>query len=58
MPYHHVHTAPPDPRELDPDIPEPLAALILKCLEKDPDDRFSSGAEILEELDRLGAKQS
>ena len=58
VPYHHVHTPPPDPRELDAEIPAPLAALILKCLEKDPEDRFSSGTEILEELDRIGAKKS
>ena len=56
VPYHHVHTPPPDPRELDAEIPEPLAKLILKCLEKEPDNRFSNATEILEELDRLGAK--
>ncbi|MFN7134201.1 MAG: serine/threonine-protein kinase, partial [Myxococcales bacterium] len=34
--YHHVNTAPPDPRTLRSDIPPALAELVLQCLEKDP----------------------
>ena len=36
LPYHHVHTPPPDPREFQPDLPELLCAIIARCLEKDP----------------------
>jgi serine/threonine-protein kinase len=37
---------PPDPRQLVPSLPEGLAFLILRCLEKDPAQRFAS-AEVL-----------
>ena len=47
VPYHHVHTPAPDPRSLEPSIPEPLAAIISRCLQKDPEARFSSAREIL-----------
>lgn len=45
--YHHLHTPPPSPRSLKPDIPEEISNLILKCLEKKPEDRFQSADEIL-----------
>jgi serine/threonine protein kinase len=50
LPYHHVHTPPPDPREFQPDLPERLCAIIARCLEKDPANRFQSAREILAEL--------
>jgi serine/threonine-protein kinase len=53
VPYHHVHTPPPDPRELNPRVPAPLAALILRCLEKDPANRFQSANDILAEITRI-----
>jgi tetratricopeptide (TPR) repeat protein len=40
--YHHVHTAPPPPAQLRPEIPASLNSLIMKCLEKDPSKRFES----------------
>ncbi len=52
VPYHHVHTAPPDPRDIKADIPAALSATILRCLCKAPAERFQSAKEILEELDR------
>jgi serine/threonine-protein kinase len=52
VPYHHVHTAPPDPRQINPEIPELLAQIILRCLEKNPDDRFARADDILEEIER------
>jgi serine/threonine-protein kinase len=50
LPYHHVHTPPPDPRERRPGIPELLARIVLRCLQKDPDARYPSTREILAEL--------
>ena len=50
VPYHHVHTPPPDPRSIRSDLPEPLAKIILRCLEKDPAERFQDAKEILEVL--------
>ncbi len=48
IPYHHVHTPPPDIRELQPELPESLAGVINRCLMKAPGDRFQSAKEILE----------
>ncbi len=53
IPYHHVHTAPPDPREHEPTLPEALVRIILRCLEKSPDARFQSAVELAEELVNL-----
>jgi serine/threonine-protein kinase len=44
--YLHVNKEPPHPLDLRPDLPPRLAQVILKCLEKKPDDRFWSAAEI------------
>jgi len=36
IPYHHVHTPPPDARELKGDVPALLAEIVARCLRKDP----------------------
>ncbi|HVH17947.1 MAG TPA: protein kinase, partial [Myxococcota bacterium] len=46
IPYHHVHTPPPDPRELNPEIPGLIAQVIAKCMAKDPDQRFQTTREL------------
>jgi len=50
IPYHHVHTAPPDVREVKPDVPELVAAIVARCLRKDPEARYQSVREILAEV--------
>jgi tetratricopeptide (TPR) repeat protein len=50
LPYHHVHTQPPDPREIEASVPELLVDIILRCLKKDPSERFQSAREILAQL--------
>jgi tetratricopeptide (TPR) repeat protein len=50
IPYHHVHTAPPKIRELRPELPPTLSSIVERCLEKDPNNRFQSAAEILAEV--------
>jgi len=50
LPYHHVHTPPPDPREIVPDLAPVLAEIILRCMQKDPADRFQNAGEILDTL--------
>jgi serine/threonine-protein kinase len=42
---------PPNVKEFSADFPEPLVKLVEKCLQKNPDDRFQSAAEMLVELD-------
>jgi tetratricopeptide (TPR) repeat protein len=54
--HHHRHTPPPDPRTLEPTVPEPLAGLILKLMEKSPDDRPATTAEVVRSLEQLLAQ--
>ncbi len=44
---------PPDPRRLNPAIPTPLAAIALAAMEKRPDRRYGSAAEMAEDLRRF-----
>jgi tetratricopeptide (TPR) repeat protein len=48
--YHHVHTKPRPLREHRPDVSVNLEAIILKCLEKDPANRFQKAADIVTAL--------
>ncbi|HEY5656679.1 MAG TPA: protein kinase [Myxococcota bacterium] len=50
LPYHHLHTPPPSPREFNADLPDFLVRIIERCLSKDPGERYQSSREILEEL--------
>ncbi len=43
---HHVQTPPPPLTQLLPDIPSELEDLVLRCLHKQPAERFQSAAEI------------
>ena len=56
VPYHHVHTPPPDPREFKPDLPDGLAAIIARCMQKDPAARFQNAGEIVSEARVLAGK--
>lgn len=49
----HIQDPPPPPRQLNPNIPPTLDALILRCLEKQPDKRFQGGQELARALERL-----
>ena len=42
----HAQETPPDILQLRPDLPPRLAAVIQRCLEKSPDRRFSSAADL------------
>jgi serine/threonine-protein kinase len=51
--YHHIHTPPRSPRELNPEIPDELNRIILKCLAKDPEQRYQNAREIYLDLKTL-----
>ncbi len=42
----HLSDPPPDPATLNPVLPSGLATIILRCLAKEPTERFTSGAEL------------
>ncbi len=42
----HIHEPLPLPRTLNPEIPEPIEAVIIKALAKDPDDRYQTANEL------------
>jgi tetratricopeptide (TPR) repeat protein len=58
VPYHHVHTPPPDPREVNSGVPDFLGRIILRCLEKDPDARYPTADAILADLDQAAKSDS
>ena len=49
----HLAEAPVSIESLRPDVPASLAALIMRCLEKEPGNRPQSGAELLGALDAV-----
>jgi serine/threonine-protein kinase len=44
----------PDPRTLNPDVPEALAQLVLKGMAKDPADRYQTAAQMHDALAAIG----
>ncbi len=55
----HVTELPIPPRQRNPDVEPAIEALVLRCLEKDPDQRFRDAYHFLDELtkarERLGS---
>ena len=49
----HVTSTPKPLLEVRPEVPPALAALVMHCLEKQPNDRFQSADAILAELDAM-----
>jgi hypothetical protein len=51
-----VQTTPaPRVRSIRPEVPVELDAIVQKCLEQDPADRYASATELADELDRFAA---
>jgi len=51
--YRHIHEAPESPCFINPAIPESLEKIILKCIEKKPEDRYQNMREIKEDLQKV-----
>ena len=53
LPYKHVHEPPPLPSSINPNIDPGLETIILKMMQKNPDDRFSSCSEIISAIKKI-----
>ncbi|MFI4876999.1 MAG: serine/threonine-protein kinase [Blastopirellula sp. JB062] len=47
----HAHEKPVPPSQLNADVPADLDAIVLRCLEKSPDDRFQTAVELSRALE-------
>ena len=51
----HKQAAPPDPRSLRPALSDGLAETILRCLAKDPAQRYATAGALRRALQQLGS---
>ena len=49
--YAHGFEPPPDPRQVNPDVPASCAAVVLKAMAKDPVERYATAGEMLRDLE-------
>lgn len=49
----HLSSVPLAPRDIDPDIPEPLELICMKAMNSDPDKRYPTADAILEDLEKF-----
>jgi serine/threonine protein kinase len=54
--FRQKNEAPPNPAELNPQIPEDLVRVILKCLEKKKERRYQSAEDLLVDLREIGER--
>ena len=54
--HHHQHVAPIDPRQLSPDIPDEVAAVLARMMAKDPRHRYQRAEHLVQHLIQLGHK--
>jgi serine/threonine protein kinase len=50
LPHKVIHDQPPSPRRLNRYVPRDLETICLKCLEKDPRNRYQTSGELAEDL--------
>jgi serine/threonine-protein kinase len=55
--YHHVHTQPKPPKEFRPDIPDVLNDIVLRSINKDRAQRFTSAMEMAQSLRQVPLKK-
>ena len=51
----HVNGHLRQPKEVNPSIPDGINAITIRLLAKDPEDRYASDAELIEDLERVWA---
>lgn len=51
----HCFSAPPDPRKLVSSVPGDCAAIVERAMSIEPDDRYQTAAEMLDDLQRLNS---
>ena len=54
----HLSAVPTPPRELNPEIPEGLANIVMRAMEANIDERYSSADEMLEDLEEFRKSQA
>ena len=50
------HLAPIDPRQLNPDIPDDVAAILMRMMAKDPEDRYQKPVHLMQHLMQVAEK--
>jgi serine/threonine protein kinase len=50
--YQHLHVTPAPPKDLNPKLPGPINAIIMRCLEKEKSKRYQQVGDVLADLDR------
>ncbi len=48
--HHHQHVEPTDPRQLNPDVPDEVAAILARMMAKDPSDRYQRPVHLVQHL--------
>jgi serine/threonine protein kinase len=51
----HASEPPPSPKEVNPEVPEGMNALVLRLLSKDPEDRHGDATELIRDLSQVRA---
>ena len=51
--HDHLARVPVPPAQVDPAVPEPLSAIVMHLLEKEPDNRYQTAEGVVHDLERL-----
>jgi len=54
----HMHDIPERPRAINPDIPDGLEEIVLKAMEKAPEDRYQTTADMIADIEKFKADPS
>jgi serine/threonine protein kinase len=54
--HHHQHLSPVDPRQLNPEIPDEVAAVLARMMAKDPKDRYQRPVHLVQHLLQVAQK--